>query len=88
MHNDLISEKHKKVRRDLNYFEHLPVFVSIVSGCVSISAYTSLVGVPVHTASSAVQLKICAITAGIKSISQLLKKRKKHNKILLLAKLN
>ena len=31
-HNDLMSEKHKKVCRALNYFEH-SVVVSAVSGC-------------------------------------------------------
>ena len=50
----------------MNYFEHFLVFVSAVSGCVSISAFASLVGVPISIASSAVGLKMCAITAGIK----------------------
>ena len=62
--------------RDLNYFEHLPVFFSAVSGCVSMFAFASLVGVPVGFTSFAVGLRICAITAGIKSISQLKKKEK------------
>ena len=50
----------------MNYFEHFLVFVSAVSGCVSISAFASLVGVPISIASSAVGLKMCAIIAGIK----------------------
>ena len=64
-HNDLMSEKHKKMCRALNYFEHSFVFISSVSGCVSASAFASLVAVPVDIPSSAVRLKICAITAGI-----------------------
>ena len=52
-----MSEKHKKVSRDLNYFEHFIVFVSAVSDCVSISALASLVGFPVAIASSAIRLK-------------------------------
>ena len=51
--------------RALNYFEHF-VLISAVNGCVSISAFASLVDVPVGMASSAVGLKICAITVGIK----------------------
>ena len=35
-------------------------------GCVSISASPSLVGIPIGIASSAVRLKVCAVTAGIK----------------------
>ena len=64
-HNDTMSEKPKKVCRALNYFENFLVFVSYVSGCVWISAFTSFVGVPVGITSSAVGIKICAITAGI-----------------------
>ena len=50
----------------LNYLEHFLIFISPFSGCVSISEFTTLVAVPVGIISSAVGLKICAITAGIK----------------------
>ena len=49
-----MSEKHKEVRKTLNDFEHFLVFVSGVSGCVSFSAFFSLVGVPVGIAAVAV----------------------------------
>ena len=63
------------------------IFISAVNGPVSISAFASLVNVPVGTASSAVGLKISGITAGIKKyISIIKKKRKRHDKIVLLAK--
>ena len=52
--------------RALSCFEQFLLFVSAVSGCVSISAFASLFGVPVDIASSAVGTKICAITPGIK----------------------
>ena len=42
-----MSEKHKNVCEDLDYFKHFLVFVSAVSGCVSISAFASLIGIPV-----------------------------------------
>ena len=62
-------------------------FISAISGCVSISAFASLVGVPESIANAAVGLKICAITAGIKKYkSTIKKKKKKHNEIMLLAK--
>ena len=41
------------------------VFVSTVSGCVSISVFASLVGVPVGITSTSLGLKICGLTAGI-----------------------
>ena len=52
--------------RVLNYFEHFLVFVSAASGFLSVSAFASLVGVPVGFTSSVARIKTCAITAGIK----------------------
>ena len=68
-----MSKKHEKVCRALNYFELCLIFISAVSGCVSISAFASLVGVPVGTTSSAAGLKICAITTGIKKYKPIIK---------------
>ena len=65
-HNDLMSEKYKKTCKYLNYVEHLLTLVSTVTGCVSISTFASLVCVPVGIMSSAVGIKICSITGGIK----------------------
>ena len=62
-------------------------FVFAVSGCVSISEFASLVNVPVGIASSAVAIKIFAITAGIKKCKSIIKKKKKkHDKTVLQAK--
>ena len=66
----MMSKKHKKVCLTLNYIEHRLILASTVTGCVSISTFASLVGIPVDIASSAVALNICVITAGIKSVSQ------------------
>ena len=68
--NKLMSKKHKKVGRVLNYIDHSLIVISTITGCISISAFASLVGIPRGITSSAIGLKICAITAGIKSISQ------------------
>ena len=65
------------------------MFVSAVSGCVLISAFALLVGIPIGITSCALRLNICAITAGIKNYKSIIKKkkkRKKYNKMLLLAK--
>ena len=61
------------------------ILVSRVTGCVSISAFTSLVAISVGVTSSAVEIKICAITAGIKKHKLIIKKKKKkHDQIVLL----
>ena len=85
--NELMSKKHKKVCTTLNYIEHFLILGSTITGCVSISAFASLVGIPIGITSSATGLKICVITAGIKKYKSIIKKKKKkHDKIVLLAK--
>ena len=69
----------------MNHFEHFIVFFSAVSDCVSISAFASLFDFTIGFRSSAVGLKIRAITAGIEK-SIIKKKREKHDKIVLLGK--
>ena len=51
-----MSKKHKKFCMTLNYIEYLLILASVVTGCVSISAFASLVGVPIGITSSAVGL--------------------------------
>ena len=64
--HDLMSKKQKKMSRTLNYFEHSLLFISAVTDCVLIFAFVSLVRIPIGISSSAVLLKICALTAEIK----------------------
>ena len=86
--NELMSRKHKKFCRVLNYIDHLLLLISdTVIRCISISYFASSVGIPIGIASSAVTLKICVIIAGIKKYKSIIKnKKKKHNNIVLLAK--
>ena len=53
-----MSNNNKKVYGVLNHIEHLVILVSAVTGYVSISAFASLVGIPVGRTSSAVGLKM------------------------------
>ena len=63
------------------------ILASAVTGCISISAFVSLVGISVGITSSVIALKICAITTKIKKYkSIIMKNTKKHNTIVLLAK--
>ena len=71
----------------MNYIDHSFIVISTITGCVSICHVASLVGIPVEITSSAIGLKICAITAGIKKYKSIIKKKKKkYDKIILLAK--
>ena len=82
-----MSKKHKKVCTKINYNEHFLVLASAITGCVSISAFASLVGIPKGITSFVIGLKICAITAGIRNYKSIIKKKKKkHGKIVFLPK--
>ena len=62
------------------------LFQSIVTGFVSISAFASLVCVPVGITSSAAGINIVRVTAKIKKYKSIIRKKKRHDKILLLGK--
>ena len=64
------------------------ILTSTITSCVSIFACTLLVSVPVGITSSAVRITICTTIAGIKKYISIIKKKKKkkHDKIVLLGK--
>ena len=70
----------------MNYIGHLLILARAITGCVSIFAFASLRGVPIGITSSAIWLKICAITAAIKKYRSIIQKKKKRDAIVLLAK--
>ena len=72
-----MSKKYKKTCKYLNYFEHVLILVSTITGCVLISEFASLVCVPVGILSSAVGIKAFATTAGFKRYKSIIKKKKK-----------
>ena len=82
-----MSEKYQNACKYLNYVEQFLILASAVTDGVSISAFASLAAIPVGNTSSAVGIKACAITAGIKKYKSITKKKKKkHDKIVLLRK--
>ena len=61
--NEFMSKKNKYILTILNHIEHFFILASVVTGCTSISAFSSLAGIPVGITNSAIGLKICAIAA-------------------------
>ena len=85
--NELMSKTHKKVCTPVNYIEHFLILGSTITECTSVSAFASLLGIHIGITISAIRLKICAITAGIKKYKSIIKKKeKKHDKIVSLEK--
>ena len=72
-----MSKEHKNVCATLNFIEHFLILASAITGSVSISAFAALIGIPIRITNSAIELKICAITAGIKIYKSVIKKKKK-----------
>ena len=76
--NELISKNHKKICTTLNNIEYFLILASTITGCVSISAFPSLIGIPIGIMSSVIGWKIFAITAGIKKYNSIIKKKKRN----------
>ena len=78
-----MSRRHKKVYAALNYIDHFLILAFTVNGCISISAFASLLGISIRITTSALELKICAIAAGIKKYKSIIKKKKvKYDEIV------
>ena len=71
--NELMSKNHKEVCRVLNYVDVPLIVIFRITGCVSISAFASLVGIPIGIAGSTVGLKVCVITMAIKKYKLIIK---------------
>ena len=54
--NELMTKKHKKYRCVFNYIDHLLIVIFTITGCVSIFAFASLVGIPIGITNSAIGL--------------------------------
>ena len=48
-----MSRKHKKVYTVINYTEDFLISASVIIGCISVSAFASLLGIPIGIRSSA-----------------------------------
>ena len=74
--NELMSRKDKKVCTTKNCIVHFVILASAITGCISISSFTSLLRIPIGITSSAIGSKVCAIAAGMKKYKSIIKKNK------------
>ena len=83
----MIIRKQKKIFTTIEYIEHILIFVSTITGCISISACAFLIGISIRITSSPIQLNIWVIAAEIEMYKLITKKKKKkHDKIAFLVK--
>ena len=71
--NELMSSKYKKACTTLDYIGHFFILASTITGCISVSALASLIGIPIGIMSSAI--KICAITE--QELNSIIKEQKR-----------
>ena len=71
----------KSICEALNCINHFLILASAVTVCVSIFTFASLVSIPIGITSSAIGLKICAMSAGVKKYKSILKKERRRNMI-------
>ena len=58
------------------------ILSSTGTGCITISAFASLIDIHIGVTSSAIGLKICAITTGIKKYKKIRKRKKQWDSIV------
>ena len=81
------SQKLNKYVTTFDYIDKIVIVLSATTGGVSIISLTSIIGAPVGTASASFTLVFSLITGITKKILNITrKKRKKHDKILMLSK--
>ena len=69
-----MGKKHKNVCTMLNYVKYIVSLASTIAGCISISAFASLISIPIGVTNSARRLKICAIATIVKKYKSIIKK--------------
>ena len=74
--NKLMRKKHRKVYTTLNYLGHVLILASTIIGCISISTFSSLSGIPTGITSFAIGLKTCVTATGTKTFK---KNKYKHD---------
>ena len=79
--NVLMSNKHKRITTTLYYIEHFLILASVITGCLSISAFASSLGIPIEIRNRIKNLRNNEVFKKCKPIT----KKKKHIKIVLLA---
>ena len=81
------SKKISKYVAAFDYIDKILIVLSATSGGVSIISFTSIVGAPVGIASASLTLFFSLTTGIVKKLLHITKsKKKKHDKILMLAK--
>ena len=84
---ELMSKKLSKYISFFYYFDKSLIVLSVTTGGVSIASFATVIGAPIGTTSASVSLEFSLCTGPVKKkLKATRNKRKKHNKIVMLAR--
>ena len=80
-------KKLSKYIASFDYIDKILIVLSATSGRISIMSFTSIVGLPAGITTASFALVFPLTTGIIKKLLKITRKKKKHNKIIMLAKI-
>ena len=83
---ELMSKKLSKYISFLDYFDKSLIVLSVTKGSISIASFTTVIEIPVGITSESLSLAFSFCTELVKQLLKTTRKRKKHNKIVMLAR--
>ena len=83
---ELMSKKLSKYISFLDYFDKSLIVLSVTKGSISIASFTTVIEIPVGITSESLSLAFSFCTGLVKQLIKTTRKKKKHNKIVMLAR--
>ena len=81
-----MSKRLSKYIASFDYFDRSLIVLSATSGSSSIASFSTVIGAPVERASASLSLAFSLSTGLVKKILKTTRNKKKHNKIVMLAR--
>ena len=84
--SELMSKRLSKSIASYQYFDKFLIVLSAASGSISIASFATVIGTPVRIASASLSLTFSLSTGLVKKLLKTRNKKKKHSKIVMLAR--
>ena len=83
---ELMSKRLSKYIASFDYFDKSLIALSAATGSISIASFTTVIGAPIGMMSASFSLAFLITTGFVKRFLKTRNKKKKHNKIVMLAR--
>ena len=81
-----MSKRYSKYITSFDYFDKSLIVLSATSGSTSIASFATVIGTPAGIANASLSLTFSLCTGLVKKLPKTTNKKKKHNKIVMLAR--